>query len=351
MRKAWLLAGILLALGAGAARAADVKFGGLIFGQYAHWLSKRNSSAADARGRSAFSVSRIYVNAEAKFSDKLKGKVVLEGKTDEATKNLVFLKNAFGEYSFCDHAGMTFGVIGTPWIGFEEGIWGRRFVQKVQLDQEGLLSSADGGVGLIGKLPKGYGSYHMVYVNGEGYNKDELAAGNGRAKDYMTRLTIVPLPEQINGVDLSGFNVHTFLQQGHIQSGEARRRDRYVFGASYKHALGYLMYSYYTGAQGDGTLNRKIDGWSMHGSVNLPRDFSLFARYDRNGKAGNGETAASIRSESWNRGIVGVDYKLADGARVALSDQWLTPVKPEAVGTITNKANENQLLAQLELKF
>lgn len=331
------LAVLMAASMAAPAWTAEVKLGGLIFGEYAAYLSHRTSAggANVTSGNSSFEITRIYLTAEAKFTDKLKSKLVLEGNSTTAG-NAVFIKNAFGDYAFTDYANLTFGMIGTPWIGYEEGIWGRRFVQKTQLDQEGFLQSADKGLGVLAKLPQGFGDMHFYYVNGEGYKTPEKANDDGRHKDFGGRISVAPL-KSFHDM-LAGFKVHGFAQQGRTQIGDARLRDRYLAGVSYQHEKFHIMYSYTAGRDGDGVLNRRFDTYSLHGSVKLPKDFSAFGRYDRvaiNKAAGN---------DNYTRGILGVDYKLAEGARLALSDQWLQPAS-------SAKANENQIKVNVELKF
>ena len=52
--------------------------------------------------------------------------------------------------------------------------------------------------------------------------------------------------------------------------------------------------------------------------------------------------------EAYYCGTLGVDHKIAEGARISLSDQWLDVDKTDSG---SNKFNENQLMAQFELKF
>lgn len=359
-RGARLAAALIWMVGLAApAGAADVKLTGLIFGQYAHYISAKDSSDNTVRGKSEFDITRIYMNAEGKFSPKLKGKIVLEGNSNTATdtghkSNPVFVKNAFGEYMFHDLVSGTFGMIPTPWIGNEEGIWGRRFVQKTYLDQQSVFASADKGVGVLAKLPKGYGDFHAVYVNGEGYNNLETGTngtgtqnGNGRYKDVTARLTVVPLPEHEL---LSGIKMHGAVTQGQVQFGDARRRDRYAGGASYQHGMGHLMFSLARSVDGNGTRNINTNAYSLHGSLRPIKSFkdaSIFARHDFFSKAATGATAATS-TDSFTRGIVGVDYKVSEGFRVSVNNQWL---KPLTKNNARPKHYESILYTQFELKF
>jgi hypothetical protein len=328
--------------------AADVKFGGLVFGGYEQNLSKKDSTGGAAKSRGEFKINRIYMNADAKFSPKLKGKLVLEGNTTAATdtghgSNPVFVKYAFGEYALHDLASVHFGLLANPWNGNEEKVWGRRFVEKVQADLEGKHSSADKGVGLFLKDPKGYAEFFATYVNGEGTSTVELSTGTGKFKDWHARLSVAPLKD-IAG--FSGLKLHAYTQQGQIRDGGARRRDRYIGGVSYEHDKFHVMASYIRGDDGNGIRNLRFDGYSLHGSAKVSKKSALFARMDRFSKAGTGATAATM-TDTARRFWFGADYKVAEGARIALTDTVYHPSRPIPY----SKNNQHLLRADFELKF
>lgn len=342
------------------ARAADMKFGGLIFGQYGMYTSRTTSSATPLRGKGEFDITRIYVNGEAKFSPTVKGKIVLEGNgtsnasADSHKANQVFLKNAFITWMPLEPLSFDAGMIGTPWNGFEEKIWGRRFVQKTYMDQQSILNSADKGLGILYTIPKGYGDVHAVYVNGEGYNVQETATGDGRYKDAAMRISLSPMPE--NEL-LGGVQFHMYVHNGQKGSGEAKRRDRYLAGASYQGSKGHLMYSASKSYNGnnasvvsvptDGSYNVRTWGQSVHGSLKVCSSASVFGRFDHFSTEAlrlSATNATTTHADAFNRGILGVDYKLAEGVKVSLNDQWLTPL----TGV---RQNENQVLVQFEAKF
>ena len=353
------LAGTLAALiGAVAvpAGAADVKFGGLIFGQYGMYTSRTTNAAVPVRGKGEFDITRIYVTGEAKFSPTVKGKIVIEGNgtsnasADSHKANQVFLKNAFITWMPLEPLSVEAGMIGMPWIGFEEKIWGRRFVQKTYTDQQGMLNSADKGISVLYTIPKGYGDVHAAYVNGEGYNVQETASGDGRYKDAALRVSVSPMPENewVKGVKL-----HMYVQNGQQGSGEAKRRDRYLAGVSYQGSKGHLMYSAVKSYQGNntsltsaallGSNNRRTWGQSVHGSYKFIESASVFGRFDHFSTEA-APLAVLAHTDNFNRGTLGVDYKLAEGVMVSLNDQWLTPLSGV-------KKNENQVLVQFEAKF
>jgi len=76
------------------------------------------------------------------------------------------------------------GLQQNAWIDWDEGIMGMRYIMKSFLDDEGLMSSADIGVGVNGKItPAGWPEieYNTTLVNGCGY-----ATNEGDAKKALT---------------------------------------------------------------------------------------------------------------------------------------------------------------------
>jgi hypothetical protein len=144
-----------------------------------------------------------------------------------------------------------------------------------------------------------------------------------------------------------------YVHNGQQGSGEAKRRDRYLTGVSYQGPKWHLMYSASRSYQGNntsvtsaallGSRNRATWSQSLHGSVKVCKSAAVFGRFDTFSTEA-ARLAATAHTDAFNRGIVGVDYKLAEGVMVSLNDQWLTPL----TGV---KKNENQVLLQFEAKF
>lgn len=358
--KIWITMCALLALSAGAVSAADVKISGLVFADHTSYLSKTDYNNKPSEGVNAFSVSRIYLNAESKFSDKLKGKITLESNTTASSdtahgSNPVFLKLAYGEYSFASWANVTFGLIPEPWLGYEEKIWDKRYVERLFADQSGLILASDKGVGVAGNLPGGYGDYHFTYVNGEGVSSAELLPSvdsrkNGRYKDMMLRVSLTPLPSPVYGLDLAGLKIHGYQQQGKAESGKFYDRNRSIIGLSYQAPSFHLMGSRVNGSEGNGTKNYAVRGYSLHGHYNLPVKsvVSVFGKYDHfkgpNKMFSVNANTAPTAGEGYSRTTVGVDYTIDSGVRLAISDQLFAR-------TAGSKHNENRLVVSGELKF
>ncbi len=151
-------------------------------------------------------VDRFYVQAEY-TKGKWKARVTTDVNNEQShkdsngdTKNLkrnmnVFLKYAFLEGNFSDAAQVRIGLSHTPWIDYEQHLWGHRYVAKVTSDHFKFDDSADYGLGLKGKLADGMVNYWVTATNGGGYGNPNQTG----AVDLNSRVSIAP----IKGLDIS----------------------------------------------------------------------------------------------------------------------------------------------------
>ena len=367
-KKTWSLAAVVGGLAVCAstlpafAAAPDIKLGGLFYGQATDITTPRNALGQDASGRSSFDVTRIYVIADAKFDEHWKSRIMIEANTlgtpVNAANNAVFLKQAFLEYVNVMDSGVNIkgGQIGTSWDAFEADIHNRRYIQKQYADFNGLTPTADKGISVYGKIPKGYGDYNAQIVNGEGIATTEATSGaGGRQKDYSLFLSVVPVPqmEMLKGLRLNGF-----VQQG--KSGNLstdavpvllpnRERNRTYFGASYKNDVWHLMYTYFIADTGVAATtfakaaNTKSRGYSVHGSYKLPwYNLEPFARFDRY------DPGTMVDYAPQTMLIAGIEKKFNDNVRMSLADQYRHSQSGAAPFTAVN---ENLMGVFAEAKF
>jgi hypothetical protein len=297
MRRKLLVACVLSLTCVAQSMAADVKVGGIMYPQYQMTGSKKNLAGDDAKGYSAFEVTRLYVTGDVKVDDHWKGRFILETQTngtDDAGEgqNAVFLKQAFIEYANLMDKGVNiqFGQIPTLWQGYEDAIWGHRYVAKTSLDHWSALATADKGVSIWIPLPMSFGNFQAAYVNGTGAKNTEntttpSASTAGRQKDIHLRLAITPLP---NMDVLKGLQLHGYMLRGrwgYTQVADApatpqnRNRSLVLGGVSFKHELGHVM-GYYWEGQNTASTNtnpvatgavNKSKGYSVHADVNVAK--------------------------------------------------------------------------------
>ncbi|MCF6191990.1 MAG: hypothetical protein L3J76_02495, partial [Candidatus Hydrothermae bacterium] len=174
-----------------------------------------------------------------------------------------------------------FGQNPTPWVGYEEHLWGFRFLSKVFVDLFGYMSSTDRGLSVLYRPASGKAEVHLSVVNGEGYHGSEVNA----SKDVMGRLSVFPLAGSSSF--LSGLGLHVYGQQGRVTTDTVR--NRYIAGLSLVGDLGRIMGEWIQTQDGASASPRNGQGYSLFGSVDLGRwlmpeagrSFGVLFRYDQ----------------------------------------------------------------------
>jgi len=181
---------LLAAIGANTAYAEDINISGKVFFDYS---AKENNGAKSTGG----DITRTYITAKKKLDDTWSSTVTIDSalnKTATGKKNEVFLKMAQLTGKFSDAVNVKAGMIGTPWIGYEDGLNGHRYIAKSYVDSHGLDASADAGIGAFGKVMDGKVNYDVVMVNGAGYGNTTASEStdlNARVgMDVMKGLTV-----------------------------------------------------------------------------------------------------------------------------------------------------------------
>lgn len=247
-----------------------------------------------------FVVKRAYLDVTGKLSNSLSFRLTPDVTQDSTGDYKVRLKYGYGVLSTAKLGFITkpfaeFGMAHTPYIDWDEKIYGYRMQDTIFIERIGTMSSADLGVmvgGLLGgeltadeqkasssNTPGRYGSFAIGYYNGGGYNGLETNLN----KSVEGRLSIRPLPGIIPGLQLTYFGVqgkgNTALEPDwSVNQGTLTFESRYV----------NFIGDYYTGAGNgagtaiDATTKKALDrkGWSGFVEGKLGPSWSLIARYD-----------------------------------------------------------------------
>lgn len=307
-----------------------VKIEGIVFADYRYDLTdgKKNINS--------FEVSRVYLTAKKEVSEYAKLRITLEIDTtkrfedsaDDKLKDggIPFLKYAYLELpKIIKDNKIYFGLVEMPWIGYEEKIWGNRFVSKVFPDLIGKIKSADRGIEISGKKSgENFGiDYALAIVNGEGVTGEE----RNKYKDFQARISFQPAKKTIEGL-----KIHSLLSLGN--SDKDKKRDRNLFGLSMEDKAYHAMFSY---------LNTKDDktkgkGYSVHSSYKLNERNSIFARLD------DFDPDDAKADDGYKIIILGCSYKVTDGVRASLDYQ--TKNYEDAT-----KKDEKKVYLHLEVKY
>ena len=206
------------------------------------------------------------------------------------------------------------GLQHTAWIDWADKILNLRYVAKSLLDNEGVMSSADFGIGGWGKvslmgLPDI--EYQGTVLNGTGYK----AAENDSKKAMAMRVNTTAYDAGDNGKVIVGAMVNAEGLNSSLDPSTSNKQG--AFELAYKHDLGAANFEYVTGSHS----NKKIGGSSIGGifnvgtALNFLPNLNVFARvdnYDPDTNAANNEIA---------RTFYGVTYDWGKDIKLALDQQ------------------------------
>ena len=307
MKKKFILAGLIACIGI-TAQAQDAKNEEpkgkaivQVFGNFHTGLG----AESDDRG---FELERSYLGYEYKFGNGLSAKGVMDiGQSSDVSdyQRIAYIKNAMISWK-SGNLTLNGGLISTTQFNIQEKFWGYRYIMKSFQDKYKFGSSADLGISTAYKFTN-WISADVIIVNGEGYKKiqknDGLNYGLGitltPAKGFLTRLYGGLNESEEEGMqDIA--NVAAFM---------GYKNDKFTVGAEYN----YMENASY---------NEESDqsGYSVFASVNLPKNISLYARFDD-----------LFSKNDWNKekdesaAILGAQLKLGKYVKVAPNIRMTMP--------------------------
>ncbi len=334
LRSRALVAFAVLGL-AGSAQAQDVTVGGVGYAEYLYQLS-------DSAHYNAFDVTRAYVNVRGKFDHGISTRITsdlyraADGSYDLRIKYAyVSLALAKAPIAF------SLGQIQTPWVAWQEDLWGYRMQGTVPLDRAGYLTSADLGLSAIGDFLDDALTLHLAVVNGEGYH----AAESSSSKDVEGRASVRLLRSDVGGSQ-GGLRLSGYAGLGSSTGGGLR--NRFVGELSWKSSLATLVGEYAiarTRTGPESPTNPNVPGRvaSVFGVLNVPDSpISVIGRLDVV------DPNTDLDGDRHTVVIGGIAYKVSPNLRL-LADIDHTGYQtqpPSAVYDLRNKG-----LLQVEFSF
>lgn len=264
-----------------------------VFGNFHTGLGAEN----DDRG---FELERSYLGYGYKLGNGLSVKGVMDiGKSSDVSdyQRIAYIKNAMVSWE-TGNLTLNGGLISTTQFNFQEKFWGYRYIMKSFQDEYKFGSSADLGISAAYRFA-GWISADAIIVNGEGYKKIQKNEG----LNYGLGVTLTPV---------KGFQIR--LYGGLNECGEEGKRDigNLAAFAGYKHEKFTIgaEYNYMMNA----SYNEDADqsGYSIFASVNLPKEISLYVRFDD-----------LYSKNDWNKvkdesaAILGIQFKLGEYVKIA----------------------------------
>ncbi|HQU14842.1 MAG: hypothetical protein B7Z66_03575 [Chromatiales bacterium 21-64-14] len=219
-------------------------------------------------------VKRFYFGVGHQFNDIWSVNLTTDFNYSSSDKNTqVFIKKAYIQAKFSPLATVRLGSADMPWIPYDEGLYGFRYVENTLIDRLGFGNSADWGAHLLGK--EGMFNYAFSGVNGGGYHNPPRS----KNVDFAGRVGVNPLP----GMSLAvGGYVGKLAQNtaGATTFHTAKRLDLIAAYVQPTYRLGVEYFKAYDWNTVANPMSDRAYGLSAWGSVSPMRHITLFARFD-----------------------------------------------------------------------
>jgi len=286
-------------------------------------------------------IDRAYFTAKYSFNDDWMMRITTDmgNEAGLGKQQNIYLKYAYVEGKLAGKAAvLRLGQSHTPWIDYEQGLWGHRYVSKVMSDQYKFDDSSDVGVGLKGKLADGMIGYWITETNGLGYGKGNIGTGGNAGLDFNSRVGIYPVDgltidfqfrdgyrgSKVNAAGVTTSGVKSTLMQAmatysfddyRLGFNVISNKDKANSAAASTTHGGNVSSAYATAAIGDQV---KSNGMAVWATGKFGGGFGGFARYETmtnklvNGVAGN-------QNEKLDRFVLGAEYTVTKGIDFSLA--------------------------------
>lgn len=258
---------------------SETKINGKVFADFTSKSVKKGNIKQDDSGI-GIDVQRFYLGVSHTFDHNWSASFVADIGDKGAKRYDVFVKNAYIQYKANDSAVIRIGAAGNPWVGYAEGIYGLRYIEKTLIDRLKIGDSADWGLHLLGKAAAGKVNYQLSAVNGLGYSDPKRT----KTIDFEGRLGFEP----IKGLNL-GAGFYSGKRGRDLESAPAKNSaNRFNLLAAFSNKQFTLGTEYFeaknwnsvTTAFPAGAKEEKANGLSVFGLFNATPDVALFARFD-----------------------------------------------------------------------
>ncbi len=342
--------------------APAVRVTGVAYAQVEYWLSDSLNHT------NQFDVTRAYVNVLGSFSrgvsTRITGDIFRSASNPDKTLGYR-LKYAYVQWLPSATAPVDFrlGMTQTPWIDWEETLYGFRMQGTMPMERAGFETSSDIGAAMD-FFSKGRGlNGSIAVVNGEGYANPP----GGRFMDVEGRTSLRLLKTDDNSI-VGGVRLTAYGRWGRVDQIGGPARNRAVGMLSYKSKLATLAGE--VGLAKNGVTSTTTPGPAVHalllagyGVLNVPNSpVQLLARVDhldpntRSFTPAAGAATAcpnSTRSDcdASTRFIGGVAYRISPNFRVLGDIDAVHYQAPNSALTPAQYAQRTKLLGQLEFVF
>lgn len=258
---------------------------------------------------------RFYLGVDHKFSDVFSANITTDFRynANGTSKDvLIYVKKAFVQAKLDPAFIVRIGAADLPWVPFDEGIYGYRFVENTLIDRTKFGTSSDWGVHLLGSFANNLVSYQVSAINGAGY---KTLSRNSDTIDLEGRVSVNPIKSITLAV--GGYTGKLGKSAANLpNSSTPHTATRFNALAAYTDKRIRAGVEYFAAKNWNNVATvaqDKSDGWSTFGSFAFTPKISAFGRYDFV-KPSRDQNPA-IKDHYFN---VGLDYKPVGPVDLAL---------------------------------
>ena len=279
-------------------------------------INQKIAGADSAQNGTQTELKRFYVGIDHKFNDVFSANVTTDFRynTNGTSKDvLVYLKKAYFQAKLSPMFTVRVGEADLPWVPFDEGIYGYRFVENTLIDRTKFATSSDWGVHLLGAIgPNNLVTYQVSAINGAGY---KTLSRNSDTIDLEGRVAVNPVKNVTFAV--GGYTGKLAKSSANLpDSATPHTAERFNALAAYTDKRIRAGIEYFAAKNWNtvnSPLNDKSNGWSAFGSFAFTPKLSVFGRYDWLKPSRN--INPSLKDHYFN---VGLDFKPINPIDLAL---------------------------------
>ena len=252
---------------------------------------------------------RFYIGVDHKFNDVFSANITTDfryGANGTSNDVLVYVKKAFLQAKLDPAFTVRVGAADLPWVPFDEGLYGYRFVENTLIDRTKFGTSSDWGIHVLGSVGKGLLSYQVSAINGAGYKTLSRSSNTIDLEGRVSVNPIKPITLAVGGysgkLGKSAENGASTRRATRFNALAAYTDNRIRAGVEYFHAKNWANVIAVSG--GLPTPRDEADGWSAFGSFAFNPKMAIFGRYDW--VKPTGHTNPDLKDHYFN---VGFNYK------------------------------------------
>ncbi|UCE27054.1 MAG: hypothetical protein JSW52_12005 [Candidatus Coatesbacteria bacterium] len=159
----------------------------------------RPTTETERKYRNSFGLGAAYLGFKLDVTDDLYAELVL---SDYGSNYIRYAYAGFA--NLIPRHELYIGLVKTPWVYYEDELWGWRFVKSVGVEDHNFIDEEKFGAGIAGDVFPDYLTHHFSFTDGDIY-------GRGKAAEY--RLSVFPLA---SFGFLGGFSINGLLHCGNL---------------------------------------------------------------------------------------------------------------------------------------